>query len=274
MNVAVLGINGMLGSKVYEVCKNSGLTTVGFTRLDLDAEFPDISQLKDYDYIINCIGIIKPYIHDDILPEVVRAIKVNSIFPYELAKTNKKIIQIATDCVWDGVKGNYVETDPHNATDVYGKTKSLGEVKSNNFLNLRCSIIGLEKKGYLSLLEWFLHQPKNAEIKGFKNHLWNGLTTDAFARICVGIIKNNSWFSGTKHVVPADIVSKAEMLHIFAKHFKRADIKITDVNADISIDRTIITNDPERNKKFWSDAGYDKIPTVKQMIEDILFVKK
>lgn len=269
MKVAVLGINGMLGSKMFEVCQKSGLETVGFNRQKLNAESPDFSLIENCDYVINCIGIIKPYIHEGCLSETLRAIEVNSIFPYKLAKTNKKIIQIATDCVWDGVSGKYLETDTHNATDVYGKTKSLGEVFSHNFLNLRSSIIGLENKGFLSLLEWFLHQPLNAEIKGYKNHLWNGLTTEAFSNICVGIIKNNSWFSGLAHIVPADIVSKAEMLHMFAKHFNREDIKITDINADMAINRTIATIDSERNEKLWFDAGYKHIPTIKQMIEAI-----
>ena len=44
-----------------------------------------------------------------------------------------KVIQIATDCVFDGLKGNYTEDDKHNAIDVYGKTKSLGEVSADNF---------------------------------------------------------------------------------------------------------------------------------------------
>lgn len=269
MRVAVLGINGMLGSKMFEICKKSEIETIGFNRSELDAENPDFSLIENCEYIINCIGVIKPYIHDNCFPEVIRAIEINSIFPYKLAQTNKKIIQIATDCVWDGCSGKYVETDWHNALDIYGKTKSLGEVSAHNFLNLRCSIIGLEKKGYLSLLEWFLHQPKNAKINGYKNHLWNGLTTEAFSKICVGIIKNNSWFSGLTHIVPADIISKAEMLHIFAKHFNREDIKITDIDADMAIDRTIATINPEKNEKLWIDAGYKDIPTIKQMIEAI-----
>ncbi|MEC7900574.1 MAG: proline dehydrogenase family protein, partial [Acidobacteriota bacterium] len=44
------------------------------------------------------------------------------------------------------VKGAYKENDSHDAIDVYGKTKSLGEIKSENFFNIRCSIIGKEIK--------------------------------------------------------------------------------------------------------------------------------
>lgn len=271
MKVAILGSSGMLGSKMLEICQKSGLEAKGFSRPDFDAEHPDFSLIKDYEYVINCIGIIKPYIHEDKSSDIARAIRINSLFPYNLAQTNKKIIQIATDCVWDGAVGGYLETDFHNATDVYGKTKSLGEVKADNFLNLRCSIIGPEKKGFLSLMEWFLRQPPKAGIQGYKNHFWNGLTTEAFSRICVGIIKNNIWFSGMAHIIPADITSKAEILHIFAEHFNRQDIKITDINANTSINRTLATNNSARNAKLWDNAGYKNIPTVKQMIEDLPF---
>lgn len=269
MKIAILGINGMLGTAMMEKFRAAGLPADGFARQDLDAENPNLSVLKNYNYVVNCIGIIKPYIHDNNAPEVLRAIRVNAEFPYALAKLDSKIIQIATDCVWDGARGKYTESDLHNATDVYGKTKSLGEVPADNFLNLRCSIIGREQKNFLSLLEWFLHQPKNAKLNGFRNHLWNGLTTDAFADICIGMIGNNAWFNGLQHIVPSDIVSKAQMLRIFAEHFNRGDIQITDIDAAIGIDRTLATNNSQRNTELWRVGGYNQIPSVAEMIKQI-----
>lgn len=87
---------------------------------------------------------------------------MNSEFPHIISEIfpKSKIFQIATDCVFSGTKGNYTEDDFHNATDIYGKTKSLGEVKNNNFFNLRTSIIGKELDGKFSLIEWFLNSKK------------------------------------------------------------------------------------------------------------------
>jgi dTDP-4-dehydrorhamnose reductase len=48
-------------------------------------------------------------------------------------KSNCKIFQIATDCVFSGSKGNYNEKNLHDAFDVYGKSKSLGEINNKNF---------------------------------------------------------------------------------------------------------------------------------------------
>ena len=269
MKIAVLGPGGMLGGKMMSAMRRAGFHTDGFARPDFDAENPNFKLIAGYDYIINCIGIIKPYIHDRVSADVVRAMRVNSEFPHMLARMDARIIQIATDCVWDGARGMYTETDPHNATDVYGKTKSLGEVASDNFLNLRCSIIGHETKSYLSLLEWFLRRPANASVNGFRNHLWNGLTTDAFADICVGMIRHNAWHAGLMHVVPADIVTKAAMLHMFAARFGRGDININDVDAPVAVNRTIATNDPGRNEQLWRLGGYRHIPTICEMINSI-----
>ena len=277
MPTAILGKTGMLGSEVSNLFLKHNQHIVATTRNELDAQTADVEDIvnviKNCEYVINCIGIIRPYIHDDNSSEVRRAIEVNGIFPHKLSRaakiTGSKVIQIATDCVYDGAKGSYVETDLHNATDVYGKTKSLGEVQSDNVLNLRCSIIGREQKSYLSLLEWFLNQPKNAKLKGFQNHLWNGVTTTAFAKICRGIIKSNSFAPGLLHVVPKDIVSKAQMLHIFAEIFDRNDIEIEDIDTETAINRSISTKHADNNEKIWKIAGYNKVPAIKEMIDEI-----
>ena len=102
---------------------------------ELDAKGADVSAIaeaiKGAEWVVNAIGIIKPYIHDDNPEEVETAIRVNALFPHFLGQaaeqTGAKVIQIATDCVYSGEKGGYVETDAHDALDVYGKSKSLGE---------------------------------------------------------------------------------------------------------------------------------------------------
>ena len=95
-----------------------------------------IKKLKEIvsnkDYIINCVGVIKPYIDESDPESIKNALDVNSLFPHILNKSIKKktkIFQIATDCVYNGEKGKYYEKDHHNANDIYGKSKSAGEVK-------------------------------------------------------------------------------------------------------------------------------------------------
>ena len=242
---------------------------------EFDALHPNniIDLCNGKDAVINAIGIIKPYIKDDDPQQVQRAIRVNALFPHILAEAANKVgttvLQIATDCVYSGTKGNYVETDKHDAPDVYGKTKSLGEVYGNNFINIRCSIIGPERKNKLSLLEWFLGQKRGARIKGFANHLWNGVTTLHFAKICAGIIHENITLPNIFHLVPGDVVTKAELIQIFARVYRREDITIDNVKAPIPCNRSLSTKFLKVNDSLWLSAGYASPPSIAKMIEEL-----
>ena len=225
------------------------------------------------DFVINCIGVIKPYIKDESHEQRANAIRINSLFPDELglvaAKSGFKVIQIATDCVFSGQKGMYLESDPHDALDVYGKSKSLGEIPIESMMHVRVSIIGPEYGRSTSLLEWVRNQPENAEISGYSDHMWNGVPTKHFGRICRGIIEKDGFKTGIHHLVPANMVSKFELVSQIASVSYRNDIVITERPSGATIDRTLATENPDGNSKLWSDAGYDQIPTMQQLINEI-----
>jgi len=231
-----------------------------------------LQKLGSFDWIINAIGVIKPYARDDQPKEVERAIAVNAAFPHWLATTfeHARILQIATDCVYSGTKGCYVESDKHDALDTYGKTKSLGEVSLPNVHHFRCSIIGPEPKSYVSLLEWFRRQPPGAKISGFTNHLWNGVTTLHFAKICHGIIKNDSALAHLQHVIPSGDITKNDLLRCFARYYGRSDVKIAAADAPQAVDRTLATENQQRNNLLWKNAGYKtQPPKIEEMVEEI-----
>lgn len=293
--VVILGGTGMLGSMLVDyLSKKSDLeitATVRFeeTSRNLGVQFPNVKwkifdansldlyksldAINGSQWVINAIGIIKPLIHYDNPSEVERAIRINSLLPHLLAKkaqeVNSKVLQIATDCVYSGNKGQYIESDVHDALDVYGKTKSLGEVYSPNIFHLRCSIIGPEPKEFKSLLEWFLSQKMNAHVHGFTNHFWNGLTTLHFAKICYGIVSQDHRLSHIQHVVPDGKITKFDLLKVFSNYFKRDDILITPFETEIAIDRTLSTLDDTSNLHLWKSAGYSKPPSVPEMVKEL-----
>lgn len=293
--VAILGCTGMLGAITLDAFVRSGdfelvascrdkdesakfianYPSVEFRTLDAqNANMEDIEGLiKGVGWVVNAIGIIKPYIHDDNPEEVERAIRVNSLFPHLLGraaqKTNAKAIQIATDCVYSGEKGKYTETDMHDALDVYGKTKSLGEAYLNSVAHIRCSIIGPELKSHLSLMDWFLGQENKATVNGFTNHQWNGVTTLHFARLCMGMIKEDISIDHVQHIIPGSTITKADLLKSFAKEFGREDIIVNSVEAPKVIDRTLTTSDDDLNSKMWKAAGYVTPPTIEQMVTEL-----
>jgi dTDP-4-dehydrorhamnose reductase len=294
-NILVLGGTGMLGSMLVDYfSKKPNLQVTATVRSEetarelgaqfpnidwkiFDANSPDLNKaldvIKGNEWVINAIGIIKPLIHDENPFEVERAIRINSFLPYLLAKNSEesdtKVIQIATDCVYSGNRGQYTENDVHDALDVYGKTKSLGEVYSSNVFHLRCSIIGPEPKEFKSLLEWFLGQSVHSDLKGFTNHRWNGLTTLHFAKICYGIISNNIKLSHLQHVVPDGEVTKFDLLNIFSSHFGREDVSVTPFETEIPINRTLSTINKDLNTYLWNSAGYIHPPSIAEMVKEL-----
>ena len=232
MKAVVLGNTGMLGHMVQHVLCERGSASLmhvsGFGREGFDV-FPrtlnktgaKLSSLFGYKtgYIINCVGAIKP-IFDNPL-RVSDAIYTNAIFPRQLATwgelTDTKIIHITTDCVFDGWKGRYKESSKHSAYDLYGMSKSLGEPA--NCMTLRTSIIGPEIGGRgRSLLSWIKSQNGNI-IKGFTNHVWNGVTTLELSRIIRDIIVEDIYEKDLFHVFSDDI-TKYELVTEIIKQYK------------------------------------------------------
>lgn len=251
--VVVLGTSGMLGSMVrFRLERNRALRVVPLARPAFDAEEAlrarDVPQLDGADYVVNCVGIIKPYCKDDDAAGVERAIRINAHFPHELARAaarrGARLIQIATDCVYSGARGEYSEADAHDALDVYGKTKSLGELHVPGALNVRCSIIGPEAGRATSLLEWFLAQPENASLNGFAHHRWNGVTTLQFARLCERIVERDAFdelagIAPLLHFLPNEPVSKYELLGLMAEAFGRTvEVRRVD-DVGPPVDRTL-----------------------------------
>ena len=254
----------MLGSMVYHYFSNfTNLNIYGTVRNpdylqenDLRFDAYNFKQLEgkefidlDIDYIINCIGITKPFSKDNDPEGVKRAIAINSKFPWQLSeyarKHDIKVIQIGTDCVYSGKEGLYDEDSPHDPLDVYGKSKSLGEVFDGTALIIRCSIIGPEVKDQKSfLLEWFFSQPQGGTIGGYEHHLWNGVTTLQFAQLCEKIIVFNGYEellekSYIHHFIPNTVVNKYELMSIFNETFKK-ELVINQINKpDEKVDRTL-----------------------------------
>jgi dTDP-4-dehydrorhamnose reductase len=214
--------------------------------------------------------VIKHKIDESDLESISNAKRINSDFPGELAIACNarplRIVQIATDCVYSGDLGLYDEESTHDATDIYGVTKSKGEVVFDNVMILRCSVIGREVNSHIEFMDWVLGQGNSAKLSGFSNHLWNGLTTLHFAKIVLGIISANTFESGTHHVVPSDSVSKFEMIKMVCKSFAREDIEVEKVLAGTAVDRRLITKFPEMNRDLWLNAGYDKPLSIQEMI--------
>lgn len=244
--VTVLGANGMLGHMVVKALKDGGHEVKGCGRdiFDVTPTTESVIGVKlyratdeDTQYVVNCIGAIKPMFKDNAL----NAIYTNAVFPRQLAnvceRAKRRLIHITTDCVFNGMDGFYNENAKHDADDDYGRSKSLGE--PSNCLVIRTSIVGPEIGGRKrSLLEWVLSQA-GKEVNGFTNHYWNGLTTLELGKSIHKIIKFDAFTNGTYHLFSED-VSKAELVRRIAAAFN-IDVKVKNTDAPFYCDRRLRT---------------------------------
>lgn len=277
--VLILGADGMLGSACYKTLRlNPSITVIGTTRRNspglvrYEVGLDSLESLltNEYDYVVNCIGVIKQKINPNNQESVSNTWAVNAKLPKEIASLCElqsiKAIQIATDCAFSGSRGNYTENDLLDAEDLYGLSKVSGEIPSSHVLNLRCSIIGREMYGKHSLLEWFLAQEIGADIQGYTNHFWNGVTTLTFASILEGIIANDSFKSGTYHLVPADQTSKFNLLSLFKEQFNRNDLRITPTTDSKMVNRTLKTLYPSYNSELWNNSSCGRILSIEESV--------
>lgn len=244
MKIVVLGSNGMLGRYIYTYFKHKKYNILPLTRNDIDAtdikkdelryKLKELNIKKD-DIIINCIGMIK---QRDNIPNL-DFLLINTIFPLMLSDVceteNIKLIHPSTDCVYDGLDGNYTEDSIHNAIDIYGKSKSLGE--PNNATVIRTSIIGDELDNKKSLVEW-VKSNKGKTINGYTNHIWNGITCLEFSKVCEKIINNNHFWNGVKHIYSPTNLTKRQLVSIISNIYK-LDIDIIPLDTPQICDRTL-----------------------------------
>ena len=196
-------------------------------------------EYNDVQTIINCAGVIP---QNCATLDYKKYIRINTLFPHKLqelsTKYNYKFIHITTDCVYNGQKGNYIETDVHSETEIYGVSKSLGEPEDACII--RTSIIGEELLNKRSLLEWLINEQNN-KINGYANHLWNGVTCLTLSEIIKTIIEKNLFWEGVRHIYSPNTVSKYELCLII-NNIYNLNLTIEKVNTKSNIDRSLKSN--------------------------------
>ncbi len=186
--------------------------------------------------VVNCIGAVKQAAAGQ---EAIPAIRVNSLFPHELAAVCRghgaRLVHVSTDCVFSGNRGSYTEDDVPDASDIYGRSKLLGEVSGNGLLTVRTSLIGRELRGTLGLMEWLISH-RGGRVRGFGRAIFSGFTTIALADEIAHLITDHPDLDGIWHLAaqPIDKLTLLERLN------EALDLGIEIVpDADVVIDRSL-----------------------------------
>jgi dTDP-4-dehydrorhamnose reductase len=240
MRIIILGGTGMLGHQLWKylaTCFPDTFVTIRNCRDDYGnsnlyqsesvIENIDVSDLNvvtgvlkaiQPNIILNCIALTP---RREVPDNPISSIFLNALLPHHLAKVagdiGARVIHFSTDCVFDGTTGHYKDNSLTNATDLYGRTKALGEITAGHVLTLRSSFIGRELRDGTELLEWFLAQ--QCEVKGFKNAIYTGFTTLEISRVIEHLLRRYPDAAGLYNV-SSDPISKYDLLKLIAEKMR------------------------------------------------------
>lgn len=188
MKILVTGMPGVLASAfVPKAQKYHDVVATDRKALDITnwLELRDFVTLFKPSIILNCAGIVRGR---HMRPS--NYVAVNGLAPHLMsdicANTNIKIIQLSTDCVFDGYgdfNRLYYEDDIPSPPDLYARSKLIGELAEPN-LTIRTSFVGFGERG---LLAWLLRQ--HDVVDGYTYSRWNGLTAPALSDIILRLIE-------------------------------------------------------------------------------------
>jgi dTDP-4-dehydrorhamnose reductase len=232
MRVLILGGSGMLGHTLYRVLSRRFDARTTFRRNPAAFAWTGMFDparslggvvVEDFDSIVrafawarpdavvNCVGIVK---QAAAAKDPVPSLAVNSLYPHRLAQlcraAGTRLVHVSTDCVFAGTRGNYAESDPPDATDLYGRSKLMGEVTGPGSLTLRTSIIGHEIESAQGLVEWFVRQ-RGGRCKGFRRAIFSGLPTVTLSGLIADVLEKQPGLEGL-YQVAADPIDKYTLL--------------------------------------------------------------
>lgn len=257
MRVLVLGASGMLGNAMIRVLTEKNDWQIYGTvrsanskrffsddiavRLLAGVDVENHDSLSQAfirvrpDVVINCVGLVKQLADAE---DPLQAIPINALLPHRLARlcelTGARLVHMSTDCVFNGNQGGYRESDPSDATDLYGRSKFLGEVDYSHTITLRTSIIGHELQSAHGLVNWFLSQ--QGQCNGYTKAIFSGLPTVALAQVVRDAVIPHDELSGVYHVA-AQPIAKYDLLTLIAKVYGKT-IKVVPSD-NLVIDRSL-----------------------------------
>jgi dTDP-4-dehydrorhamnose reductase len=226
MRILVTGASGLLGlnfclakmsdHEIIGVANQTRLHNLPFTVINLDlTEDQSIINVIDQvipELVVNCAAMANAD-QCEKYPEL--AAKINAETPGKIAKEcadrSIPLIHISTDAVFDGVDGNYRESDPPNPLSTYARTKLKGEQNvldaNPQVLVVRVNFFGFSVSGKRSLAEFFLNSLMSGKkVSGFTDILFSPMYVIDLVDILVEMALKK--LSGVYHVVSCDHLSK------------------------------------------------------------------
>jgi dTDP-4-dehydrorhamnose reductase len=225
--LVVTGASGLLGASVLRSAVELGWETVGFchqhvirdpTMQVVSVDLTDDSAIRKIlfdlrpDAIVHCAAATNvDWCEDN--PRQAEAINVQaSAVLAEIASAlNARFVYVSTDSVFDGKKGDYVETDEPAPLNVYARSKLAGERetlrRNTAAIVARVSIYGWNAQNKDSLAEWVLRRLEGGEhVPGFTDVFFTPILVNDLVPVLFAMLQHE--LSGLYHVAGSERISK------------------------------------------------------------------
>jgi dTDP-4-dehydrorhamnose reductase len=236
--ILITGASGLLGANLMMVARQHGVEVAGIyhehaihlpgvalfradltSRSALEAIFAKLRPAS----VIHCAAAS----HVDWCEEHPEAaaelnIRASAAIAEIAGKTNARFLYISTDSVFDGLRGNYSESDVTAPVNTYAQSKLEGEREA-----LRChpsaavariSLYGWNARNKQSLAEWIIDQlGAGHDVPGFTDVIFNPMLANDLAVILLEMVRRN--LAGIYHVAGSEPVSKFKFARRVASAF-------------------------------------------------------
>lgn len=281
--ILITGASGLLGInlaleavKQYEVVgvthdhllKEPGFKTIQSNLLEPNA----ISHVFDEaqpDWVVNCVALASL---DNCERQPELAQKMNAELPGRLAtesaKRGLRFMQVSTDAVFDGIKGNYDEEDSPAPISVYGRTKRLAELAVKaahpHVLIVRPNFFGWSMSGKRSLAEFFYNNlSAGKSVLGYTDRIFCPMHVSGLAAAMLKLLEKG--LRGIFHAASFDHLSKYEFGVAIANRFGLdANLIEPTVTADTTVPRAL--NLTLRTARLTKALGH-RPPTIAEGID-------
>lgn len=282
----VTGVSGLLGINLALAAVEKGYDVVGWTNSrtlkgvpfeqqtvplgDLSA-LPNALKTARPDAVIHCAAIANLDVAQQ-NPELAELI--NARAPGDLALESQKLgipfVQISTDSVFDGTKGDYCEIDSPNPQNTYAKSKLDGEMAVRqaypDALVARVVFYGWSVSGTRSLAEFFYNNlSQGKSINGFTDSIFSPLYVHDLADLLLEALSKD--LSGTYHFFSRESLSKYDFGVALARRFG-FDEKL--INPVETIEGELLTRRPlnlSANTEKLQKALFHELPGIQEGIE-------
>jgi dTDP-4-dehydrorhamnose reductase len=250
LRILVTGASGLLGHKIRAIAQSYGhnvfgtynvhpITGSGRKKVDLvdQSAVESVIAETEPDVVINTASLTDV---DRCESEFEMALVINGKMPGALAKacshSGSLMVQVSTDYVFDGERGNYEEGDTPNPINRYGRSKLEGELQvaanSRDYCIARTSALyGWGRNYRHDFATWMLDKwARSEEVRAVTDQYVSPTLNTNLARMLLEVAERR--ITGTIHLSGSSRNSRHEFAIMLARRFNFNQSLVVAVRSD------------------------------------------